>query len=179
MLVPLKIKIFWCLSLPICQLNSIVKFCKKNLHLLSQTVHYTILCIATSFKACQVMPSLIRVMYVVLFQWEVVINCITKKGEHVIWFQLRNCWFCYNIMSAGQTIEIMHAALYNLYPPMWAGKGKKIEFVPCSNIIAKKGLSLAHILWSDMQLNKSEFIRKTILQLQILTKLKYSIIISC
>lgn len=38
-----------------------VKSCKRNLYSLSQILHYTTLCIATSFKACQNMPLLIRV----------------------------------------------------------------------------------------------------------------------
>lgn len=58
-------------------------------------------------------------------------------------------------------------------------KERKLSLFHAITSLKRKGLSLPNILWAGMQVNKSEFISKTILQLQIMTEPKYSVIISC
>lgn len=56
LLVSLKTKIFLRCFLPVCQLNSTDKSCKRSLYSLSQIPHYTVLCIATSVKLARLCP---------------------------------------------------------------------------------------------------------------------------
>lgn len=84
------------------------------------------------------------------------------------------------VMSDGHNIETLHTPPETICPHLCKQeKERKLSILHAIMLLKIKELSLAPILWADMQLNKSEFISKTILQLQIMTEPKYSVIIFC